>query len=86
MSEWPWACAEDLARLNMDNVQRMFQELKDFADDISHESIAAGMGLPSETVGSMLDGDIDLTLSDLQQLALALGVRIEYKIRTEIPR
>lgn len=78
----------ELAEENMASVRRMLAGLAAAArsEGRTHAEIAGLMGVDEETVDAALTGRLDLTLSDLQELALAIGAYIGYQVHGGVDR
>lgn len=71
-----------LAEANLQRIRLFLIALRKNAQDrgLSHQDIAAQMGLDADTVEAAFDGRIDLTLTDLQELAIAIGTPITFGV------
>lgn len=72
-----------LAEENAEAVRRLHRDLRDAATQagLRDSDIAELMGLDAETVEAALAGRLDLTLSDLQELAIAVGAFVGYNVQ-----
>lgn len=72
-----------LAEENAEAVRRLHDALRAAArhSGLSTSAIAELMGLDDDTVEAALSGRLDLTLSDLQELALAVGAFVGYTVQ-----
>ena len=68
-----------LAAENAERVQETFRDLRRVAQTnrVSLAVVAARIGIDEEAAEAALSGRLDLTLSDLQEVAIAVGARLD---------
>lgn len=78
--------SDELAESNLACVRQLFAQLSTAAEKRGRSArvIAQLMGLDEQTVESALAGEMDLTLSDLQELALAVGAHVGYHVQADV--
>lgn len=78
----------ELAECNLANIRRLFERLRlaARAGNRSVEQIAALLDVDTGTAEALLAGRVDLTLSDLQELALAVGAHVGYDVQPDVDR
>lgn len=76
------ALSDELADANLAAQEKMFADIGHAAESSGRDAgvLARLMGIPTETVASILDAGRDITLSDLQELCLAADVRLAFTV------
>lgn len=80
MQHIPGLDVDPLAEQNLENVHSLFEDLRSASRRLTTPHLAAELGISTETAEDMLNGRIDLTLSDLQQVAIAIDACIHFTV------